>query len=197
MPIKGGYLLLAGGGAVIAWSGLRGKSWSTVLQGLIKGNNPQNAPTVDPITGNVSGGGGTGVGGTGSSALASTAETIAPRYHYQFGGIPDNGVVDCSSFLNEAAMETGLPIPPFPPFKDGHYHGPTTVQWRITRKCTTIPRAQSQSGDIVVWLTHVGIILNNGGTEMISALNPTDGIRKGSVDQDGPQGEPKVFRRFI
>lgn len=199
MPIKGGYLLLAGGGAIVAWSGLRGKSWSTVLQTLIKGGNPKNVAVTNPITGNVSGGtagSGSGPNPTGSSGLAQTAATIAPRYHYVFGGVPDNGEVDCSSYLNEAATLTGLPIPPFPPFQDGHLHGPTTVQWRVTRKCVTIPRNQSQSGDIVVWLTHVGIVTDNG-QNMWSALNPTLGIQHTPIDGYGPRFEPMIFRRFI
>lgn len=51
MPIKGGYLLLAGGGIVIAWSGIRGKSWSSVLQALIQGRDPRSLADLNAIHG--------------------------------------------------------------------------------------------------------------------------------------------------
>lgn len=37
MPIKAGYLLAAGGGAILFWSGVKGHKWSTVLRDLIAG----------------------------------------------------------------------------------------------------------------------------------------------------------------
>jgi resuscitation-promoting factor RpfB len=37
MPIKGGYLLAAGGGAILLWSGVKGHKWSTVLRDVISG----------------------------------------------------------------------------------------------------------------------------------------------------------------
>lgn len=49
MPVRSGYLLLAGGGAILVWSGLKGKSWSTVLQDLIRGNKPSEATQANPI----------------------------------------------------------------------------------------------------------------------------------------------------
>jgi hypothetical protein len=53
MAVKGGYLIIASGGAILVWSGLKGKSWSTVLRTLIKGGKPQDiALTAYPIAGN-------------------------------------------------------------------------------------------------------------------------------------------------
>lgn len=37
MPVKGGYLLVAGGGAIVLWSGIRGHKWSTILRDVISG----------------------------------------------------------------------------------------------------------------------------------------------------------------
>jgi hypothetical protein len=37
LPVKGGYLLAAGGGAILLWSGIKGHSWSTVLRDIIGG----------------------------------------------------------------------------------------------------------------------------------------------------------------
>jgi hypothetical protein len=37
MPVKGGYLIIAGGGAILLWSGVKGHNWSTVLRDVING----------------------------------------------------------------------------------------------------------------------------------------------------------------
>jgi hypothetical protein len=49
MPAKGAYLAIAGGGAILLWSGLRGKSWSTVIRNLVSGQSPGKAANVNPV----------------------------------------------------------------------------------------------------------------------------------------------------
>ena len=49
MPVKPGYLLLAGVGAVILWSGIQGKSVTGVFRELIGGQNPNTAPSANTI----------------------------------------------------------------------------------------------------------------------------------------------------
>lgn len=83
MPIKGGYLLAAGGGAILIWSGFRGKSVSGSLRDVISGRNPQTLTTAYPIRtskaaygyggGNFSGGGSKpgDIGAHGQSAKAN------------------------------------------------------------------------------------------------------------------------------
>lgn len=66
MPLKAGYLLLTGGGAVFIWSGIKGKSVSGVFRSLIGGDKPQNAPDANPVSGitgdaNTQGAGGSNV----------------------------------------------------------------------------------------------------------------------------------------
>lgn len=53
MPVKAGYLLLAGGGAVFVWSGIKGKSVSGVFRTLIGGDSPNKAPSANPVAGAV------------------------------------------------------------------------------------------------------------------------------------------------
>lgn len=51
MPVKAGYLLLAGGGAVFVWSGIKGKSVSGVFRALIGGEKPGTAANANSIMG--------------------------------------------------------------------------------------------------------------------------------------------------
>jgi len=51
MPVKGTYLAIAGGGIILLWSGLAGKSWSTVLRNVIAGKDPKSASNVYGIQG--------------------------------------------------------------------------------------------------------------------------------------------------
>jgi hypothetical protein len=49
MPIKGTYLALAGAGAIVLWSGLRGKSWTDVLRQVVAGKKPEDIKTTSAI----------------------------------------------------------------------------------------------------------------------------------------------------
>lgn len=37
MPVKGGYLIIAAGGGILLWSGIKGHNWSTVLRDVLSG----------------------------------------------------------------------------------------------------------------------------------------------------------------
>lgn len=49
MPAKGVYLAIAGGGAILLWSGIRGKSWSSVIRNVVSGQDPKTALNINPI----------------------------------------------------------------------------------------------------------------------------------------------------
>ena len=75
MPVKGSYLLVAGGGAIILWSGIRGHKWSTTLRDIISGKKPP-ATTELAITSSGAAfqtGGAGGVTGPASTALGGNA----------------------------------------------------------------------------------------------------------------------------
>ena len=80
MPVKAGYLLLTGGGAIVVWAGLKGKRPSEVLRSLISGKAPSTAQTAALITGTdpssvagVSNGGGSSVNPPPGNAATTAA----------------------------------------------------------------------------------------------------------------------------
>ena len=50
MPVKGTYLLMAGGGGLLLYSGLRGKNFSSALRDLISGKSPSGSQSANPIS---------------------------------------------------------------------------------------------------------------------------------------------------
>jgi resuscitation-promoting factor RpfB len=64
MPVKGGYLLVAGAGAILLWSGVKGHKWSAVAHNLLSGESPASAPTQPIVSSSAAFGYGTGqIGG--------------------------------------------------------------------------------------------------------------------------------------
>lgn len=204
MPVEGvsGMAIAAtGAGALLVWSGIKGYSVTTSLKSLLSGQVPAHV-VAHPITAPV-----TGIPGTmsisGQQLVGGTNNPIAAdalRYQgagYVWGGAPAKGIGnwDCSSFVNwVVSHDLGMAIPGYGPgaYK-GDVHGPTTLQWRFFG--TSVPRSQVQAGDIVVWLSHMGVAISN--SQMISARsassNPPTGID--TIDGDIP-GEPVTFRRL-
>jgi hypothetical protein len=94
VPIKGGYLLAAGAGAILLYSGIRGHRWSDTLRHVISGQ-PLPTTTDTPITTAAvayqSGGGGTSgnpanlpTGGTATKNKA-IARVLAAPYGWSTG----------------------------------------------------------------------------------------------------------------
>lgn len=92
MPVRPGLLLLAGAGGVLLWSGIKGKSATSVFRQLIGGDSPTKAADANTIVQNVaSTGSGAGVApppgdtkATGASAKANqaTARVLAVAMGY-------------------------------------------------------------------------------------------------------------------
>lgn len=94
MPVKGSYLMLAAGGSILLWSGLKGKSWSAVLRNVVSGQNPANAPVANPITGATASSfageiaaatGNTGAGNKTAAANQAIAKVLAAPYGWSTG----------------------------------------------------------------------------------------------------------------
>lgn len=204
MPIKGGYLLAAGGGIVLLYAGIKGKGAPQVLRSVISGQDPQATLTAYPIETSpqayttdsaVPAHGTTGAAG---QQIADTAR-LGISGAYVWGGAPGwgKGHWDCSSFCNAViGRDLGLAIPLF---KAGTYHGqshgPNTVVWLAWTGAFTINRRDAAPGDLAIWQTHMGIIVDNGD-HMVSALNSNLGTKETTIKGGAPFMEKLFVRRL-
>jgi hypothetical protein len=113
MPVKGTYLAIAGAGAIILWSGLKGKAWTDVLRSVIAGKNPASVQATAQITGldtssPATAGSVGGTGGTvpGSGSLTNMLRDLAHQFTWDASqlacwvrliGMESNGPTDTNS----------------------------------------------------------------------------------------------------
>ena len=122
---------------------------------------------------------------------------------YVFGGPGwPPGDWDCSSFVSEIlGRQLHLQLPgglrwgtPNAPPND---HGPDVHAYAQWGGAVTV--ASPAPGDLIIWDgqgggAHIGIYL--GPDQMISALNPSLGVRKSGIAGNGPSGRsPDMYRR--
>lgn len=203
MPVTGGYLALAGVGGLLVWSGIRGKSWSQVLRTVMNGRKPETIATTLAIqTPNIAPDSAGGVAASGAnvtglaSTLAASAQAQVGKWRYVFGGTPAQGSVDCSSLMNEVIGDyNGLAIPLYAAGTyHGQSHGPPTTVWLVWSGAFTIKAQDAMPGDLAVWQTHMGMIVGNN--QLVSALNPSLGVRQTTITGAAPPGEVLRVRRL-
>lgn len=183
MAVSGKGLAALGAGSLFVWSGIKGWSVMGTLGDLITGVKPSQAPVNALQSG--------GTAGNSTPVMGTDLGSIAKGYvghGYIYGGAPGKDAShgwDCSSFVNYVAgIVAGLPIPGYSAGKyDGSTHGPATGQWGIWPGLNHIPRSSVQSGDIIVWLNHMGIATSN--SSMVSALNSLVGTKETSIEGNG------------
>jgi cell wall-associated NlpC family hydrolase len=203
MPVKGGYLLAAGGGIILLYAGIKGKGAPQVLRTIIGGGNPQASLTAYPIETSPaafstdSGVPAHGTTGAAGQQIADTAR-LGIGGAYVWGGAPGwgKGHWDCSSFANSViGRDLGMAIPMF---KAGTYHGqshgPTTGVWLVWPGAFTIKKQDMAPGDLAIWPTHMGIVTTPG--HMVSALDVNDGTKETTIKGGAPAFEPYVIRRL-
>jgi len=206
MPVKASYLFAAGGGAILLWSGFRGKNASQVLRSIMAGKNPQTVTTAYPITTSPAAFTTPSNTGVAASASASTTGTWiaqdAQRYigaGYVWGGVPGPSGVgpwDCSSFSNAViGRDLKLAIPLYKPGTyHGQSHGPTTTVWLVWSGAFTINRADTAPGDLCIWQSHMGIAVS--ATRYVSAYDSQEGTIERNIQGGGPPLEKLFIRRL-
>jgi hypothetical protein len=195
MAINGRALTIAGIGTIFVWSGIKGWSVLGTIGDAVTGKQPSQSITNPLVTIGGSTASNAGVlPGIGQSIASFGIGAIALEYKghaYRFGGAPGKDGSkpwDCSSFVNWiVSVKAGKAIPGYGPGKyQGTIHGPPTGSWAIWSGLTSIKRSEVQAGDILIWLGHMGIAINN--TQMISALNPHEGTQISTIDKGVGRG---------
>jgi cell wall-associated NlpC family hydrolase len=181
--VSGLAVTLVTAGSVVLWSGIRNATVADTLRGFISGRPvapvrqetafsravAQAVAATAAVTSQPQQGL-SPAGGRSGSAIVDDARQYVGRTPYVWGGSSATGA-DCSGLVNLVlGHDLGLPIPGH---EDGHYsgHGPDTGSWYFWSGAVTVPPDQAQPGDLVCWLSHIGIYV--GGGRMINA--PTFG----------------------
>ena len=126
-----------------------------------------------------------GVSGQFAQVGRSALVEVATKYvgtGYQWGGRADApGHWDCSSFVSYCLHEAGQPLPGgrwgdpgYPP----NSHGPTTGTYLLYG--TPVNRTDLQPGDLVVWPTHMGIVVD--ATRIVAARSTSEGTGYSGID---------------
>jgi cell wall-associated NlpC family hydrolase len=166
VPVKPGYLLLAAGGGVLIWSGLKGKSVSSVFRQLAGGDSPEAAQSSNlPVSGftppAILGTGTPTTVGAGALAEAVTlAVSFVGKAPYVYGGTSPTGW-DCSGMVQYIYSKLGINLP-----------RTSEEQWAAVQH---IDASQLAPGDLVFAQFvgdnaspgHVGIYVGNG--QIVSA----------------------------
>ena len=183
MPVNGIALTSISIGSVLVWSGLKGWNLTRTVGEIITGQMPKGTEeyALTASSGNVASPSAT------SSALANIA--LSYKGHaYTYGGAPGKDGKnnwDCSSFMNWVVGHDGKrAIPGYGAGQyDGTSHGPPTGSWGIWPGLQHIKASEVQAGDIIVWVGHMGMAIDN--THMISALNSKLGTLVTSIAGHG------------
>jgi hypothetical protein len=104
MPVKGSYLAVAAGGAILLWSGIKGKRFTAVLRNVVSGQDPRTAAANAAISGISydTGMDGSG-GGSGTVPIAASVSLMLVQLAKQFGWNTASQLGDWHRLLNSEA----------------------------------------------------------------------------------------------
>jgi cell wall-associated NlpC family hydrolase len=200
--VPGTAVAATAAGALLIWSGIKGRRVTDSLRAVISGQQPAGVNAY-PVTASfddspaAAAAGAVAAGGSASGSAIAAAALEGEGAGYVWGGAPakGRGNWDCSSFANwTLGRKLGMAIPGYAAGTyTGAAHGPTTLQYLAWGSKVPGGAAAAAPGDLCVWQTHMGIAL--GGGQMISALNPSLGTRVTSIAGGAPGGEVLFVRR--
>jgi cell wall-associated NlpC family hydrolase len=152
--VSGVSVTVLAAGALFIWSGIQNRDVIGVLRELIRGQKPISGK--QSFSRSHVGGGTVPSSGGGNSAIVSTAATYK-GHPYIFGGghgeVCPSGGMDCSGFVSCVLNKVGA--------MKGTLTTDGFAKWG-----TSVPFADRQPGDIVVWIRgpgngHMGIIIDD------------------------------------
>jgi NlpC/P60 family len=193
MAINGVALSAVAAGSLLIWSGIKGWNLTTTAAQVITGKVPSGSD-INLLSNNSS-------DGSSASGATPTGSAVADKalsyngHAYVYGGAPGKdgkSPWDCSSFCNWIIGHDFNHAIPGASNYDGTSHGPPTGSWMVWPGLTHIPFSQCQAGDIIVWVTHMGIATSP--TQMISALNSSLGTKQTGID--GTASGPFIVGRL-
>lgn len=158
--ISGIAVLTAAAGLVLISSGLLNAPVAETLRAYLQGRRPQSGPSMLPASSSSSpGGGGSGSFGGAAGNGSATGQAVADRAQtyvgvkYVWGGHTPEGW-DCSGFVTWVLHhDFGIELP-------NNTHT-VTGQFYVWNGARTINRADMAAGDLVCWLGHIGIAVDN------------------------------------
>jgi cell wall-associated NlpC family hydrolase len=212
MPINAGHLLLVGGGGVFVWSGIAGKSVSSVFRQLVGGDSPTkatNANTIQPETplaadsslGISDGSGGTVPTNADPGLPSGAAGKMLSFMESKVGKVPYSenlslrrgpNAYDCSGLVWAAAQSAGINIPVAMSNTTGEApffaaHG-TAVKLASIQEGDIAFFVGGDPSDVPPWgpIGHVGMCSSGSGAgaTLVSAYDTHSGICYTPFSQD-------------
>jgi cell wall-associated NlpC family hydrolase len=196
LPLKPAYLFLAGGGGVLVWSGLKGKSVSSVFRQLAGGDSPASATSANSIASVTASGDLTTttsgiVAGKAGTMLAFFEAAVGKPYTEQNPERFGPAEYDCSGLLWAAAHNAGIAIPQAAAIAD------LEAIWFAAQPGTTkiLSASNANTGDICFFtgsdpdansefppIGHVGMCSTPG--TLVSAYDTQQGVCYTPMSQD-------------
>ena len=154
-------LALGVAGVVLVFSAVRNQTVADTLRALIRGDPIAVKPSGFVPDTSVIGAGATGAGSVTGAAVAKTAASYI-GVPYKWAQHTPAGW-DCSGFVTWVLHhDHGIDLP-------SNVHT-VTGQFYIWTGARTVQRDQCQAGDLVCWVSHIGIAINRD--QMIHAPSP-------------------------
>jgi cell wall-associated NlpC family hydrolase len=156
-------LALGVAGVVFVFSAVRNQTVADTLRALIRGEPLAVKPTGFVAEGSPSfGAGGTVVGGSATGQAVATKAMSYAGVPYRWAQHTPSGW-DCSGFVTWVLhRDFGIELP-------NNVHT-VTGQFYVWGGARSVPRGECQAGDLVCWVSHIGIAINRD--QMINAPRP-------------------------
>lgn len=186
MPLKASYLLMIGGGAVVAYSGLKGKGIGSAFRNVVAGQTPAKAAAANVIMG-LPGGSSSGISGTvgnffGVSGTTGDVQAGPGEQAFYTAFLEDLGAPVTNQNLQAMYRWSAKEEPNWPPqasgiswtwnplnilqstSQGGNYSGQTGMSY------ASYPTPQAGAAATAAWL------VSNGYAGIVSSLRTGQGI---------------------